>query len=104
MKFNENSFSERVQHRHDTKLEVEHEVQEYSTKHAMLKEKETEKETEQKEPSTETANERQQEVNENPEEILRKSTRVRNQPERHVKRIKDDVMNGILYANSANTT
>ena len=104
MKFSENSFSERVQHRHDTELEIEHEVQEYSTENAMLKEKETEKETEQKEPNTETANERQQEVNEKPEEVLRKSTRVRNQPERHVEWIKDDVMNGIPYANSANTT
>ena len=69
----------------------------------MPKEKETAKETEQKEPNSETVNERQQEVNENPEEVLRKSDRLRNQPEKYCEWMEDDVMNEILYADSANT-
>ena len=43
-------------------------------------------------------------MNENAEEVLRKSTRVRNQPERYGEWIEDDLMNEILYANSAHTT
>ena len=104
MKFNENSFSGRVEHSHDTELEIEHEIQEHTTEIDVPKEKETAKETEQKEPNTETVNERQQEINENAKEVLRKSTRVRNQPERYGEWIEDDLMNEILYANSANTT
>ena len=82
VRFNENSFSGRVVHSHDTELEIEHEVQEHTTETDVPKEKETAKETEQREPNAETVNERQQEVNENTE-VLRKSSRVRNQPERY---------------------
>ena len=54
VKFNKDSFSGRVEHSHDTELEIEHEVQEHTTEIDVPKEKETAKETEQKEPNTET--------------------------------------------------
>ena len=49
-------------------------------------------------------NERQKEVNENQEQVVRKTDRVRNQPDRYGEWIEDNILNEILYANSANTT
>ena len=40
VKFNENSFSGRVEHSHDTELEIEHEVQEHTTENDSPKERE----------------------------------------------------------------
>ena len=104
VKFNENSFSDRVQHGHEIELEIEQEVPKDTAEKDVQKEKETTNETEQEEPIVEVVNERQQEVNENQEQDIRKSSRVRQQPERYGEWLEDDVLNEILYANSANTT
>ena len=37
MKFNENSFSERVQHSYETELEIEHEVKENTSENEVQK-------------------------------------------------------------------
>ena len=104
MKFNENSFSDRVMHRHEIELEIEQEVPKDAAEKDVQKEKEATNETEQEEPIVEIVNERQHEVNENQEQYIRKSSRVRQQPERYGDWMEDDVLNEILYANSANTT
>ena len=49
-------------------------------------------------------NERREEANENQEQDIRKSTRVRYQPEIYGEWMEDDVLNEALSANSANTT
>ena len=49
-------------------------------------------------------NERQQEVNENQKQDVRKSNRVRHQPEGYGEWMESDSLNEILYANSANNT
>ena len=104
VKFNENSFSDRVQHGHEIELEIEQEVPKDTAEKDVQKEKETTNETEQEEPIVKVLNERQQEVNENQEQDIRKSSRFRQQPERYGEWLEDDVLNEILYANSANTT